>query len=135
MDSIPSEPVWVISEVVKVLKFHVLNHPLGTLSVAIIPGAEASALLGPQVKHLSGLIEWVRYCRGDTEGEADEAELAPIVADVVVYPPEEELVLQPGVEIAVNGPEHELVRCYREGSLEAVARALLEWDPEECLGW
>ena len=47
----------------------------------------------------------------------------------------EELVLGPGVERAVDGPEEELVGSQWETASEEVARSLFHWDSEERLGW
>ena len=59
MDAIPSKVMWIISEHVIVLQLDVFYEPFGTLSVAIVPCAETSSLLWPQVDHLSSLIQWV----------------------------------------------------------------------------
>ena len=62
-----------------------------------------------------------------------EEELAPVVADIVVNPVEEALVLQKEVEVHVGTPEEELVRSQWEAALEQVCWAFLEWDSEESL--
>jgi len=59
MNTIPSEMMWIVSEEVIVLQFEIFYHPFGALSVAVVPSAEASSFLWPQVDHFSGLVEWV----------------------------------------------------------------------------
>ena len=59
MDTVPPEVVWIVSEHVIVLQLEVFYHPFCALSVAVVPGAETTSLLWPQVDHLSDLIEWV----------------------------------------------------------------------------
>jgi len=51
--------MWIVSEEVIVLQFEIFYHPFGALSVAVVPSAEASSFLWPQVDHFSGLVEWV----------------------------------------------------------------------------
>ena len=89
--------------------FHVLEHPFVCLSIAIIPCAETSSFLRPEIDHLSGVIGWVRHETGETEGGSHEYSLAYFVADVVVHPEQEELILQEDVEVNIHRPEDELV--------------------------
>jgi len=100
--------VWVVSKHVVVLELQVFYQPFGALSVTVVPGAEATSLLWPQVDHLSGLVQWVRDGGGHGEGEPNETSFAKIIADIIVHPPEEKLVLDPDVEVAIGHPKHEL---------------------------
>jgi len=64
-----------------------------------------------------------------------EEELAPVVADIVVGPEQEELVLQPDVVTAENRPVEELVCCDWKTSLEQVGWAFFERNSKQSLGW
>ena len=129
LSTVSSLPCSHSPEVVVVLELHVVNHPGEALSIAIIPCAETSSLFRPEIDHLSGVVGWVRDEAGDCKGRSHEDGLADLVADVVVYPEQEELVLQENVEVHICCPEQELVHSQRESSLEQVSWALLNWDP------
>ena len=86
-----------------------MNHPGEALSIAIIPCAETSSLFRPEIDHLSGVVGWVRDEACDGKGRTHEDCLADLIADVVVHPKQEELVLQENVEVDIHCPEQELV--------------------------
>lgn len=86
LSTVSSLPCSHTSKVVVVLEFHVMQHPGEALSIAIIPCAETSSFLRPEIDHLSGVIGWVRHETGETEGGSHEYSLAYFVADVVVHP-------------------------------------------------
>jgi len=52
-------PLSVASEPIIVLHVHVSEHPLPALTVAVVPGAEASSFLGPDIHHLARLVDWI----------------------------------------------------------------------------
>lgn len=120
--------VWVVSEHVVVLELQVFYQPFGALSVTVVPGAEATSLLWPQVDHLSGLVEWVRDSGGNAEGESNKTSFAKIIADIIVHPPEEKLILDPDVEVAISHPEHELTCCNWECTLKQVSWSFFHWN-------
>lgn len=91
----------------------------------------AAALLGPEVNHLAREVEGVSHHGSETEANAHVNSLAPVVAEVLVDPEEEELVLQPRIESHVAGPEDKGTCPDREAALEQVAGTLLEGDPDE----
>ena len=115
------------------MKLHIDDHPLEALSVAVVPGAETSTFLWPEINHLSSAISWVGDDSGQAECKGLEAELTPFIADIIVDPEEEELVLEENVEIDICGPEEELIHAEWETALEEIGRSLLEWDSEESL--
>jgi hypothetical protein len=53
------KPSRVTSEAVEELDFHILYHPLKALSVIVIPSAETSSFLGPEIYHFPGQVGWV----------------------------------------------------------------------------
>lgn len=109
LHTVSSLPCSHTSEVVVVLELHVMQHPGEALSIAIIPCAETSSFLWPEIDHLSGVIGWVRHETGESESGTHEHTLAYFVADVVVHPEQEELILQEDVEVNIHCPEDELV--------------------------
>ena len=108
----------------------VFDLPLEALSIAVVPGAVAAALLRPQVNHLTCEVGRVGNDTTATEGEAHIDELAVIVAEIIIEPHEEELVLVEGVERAEGCPEKELVRGEWEASSEQICRTFFEGNAE-----
>ncbi len=53
-------------------------------------------------------------------GNTHEAELAPIIADIVVGPEEEELILHEDVVMHHNSPVKELIHCEWETTFKQV---------------
>ena len=97
------------SEIVVVLDFHILDHPLEALSVGVVPSAETTSFFWPEINHLSCHIGWVWNNGGNKETGAHEEEFAPLVADVIIYPQQEELILHEDVKVHKGSPEQELV--------------------------
>jgi hypothetical protein len=87
------------------MEFHVFNHPLKALSVVVVPCAETSSLLWPQVNHLSSHVSWVSNDGCDTEGHSHEDSLDKIVTNIIVNPEQEELIFQENVEVHISCPE------------------------------
>ena len=114
---------------------HVSNHPLHALTVVVVPGAETTSLLGPDVNHFTNKVSWVSHDRRHGVCESHEAKLAPVVADVVVGPEQEELVLQEDVVTAEQSPVQELVESDWHSTSEQIGWALLDWDSKQSLGW
>ena len=131
--TIAAYPSPVSGQIVVIHHVHVLHHPLHALSVVIVPSAVTTALLGPQVDHLTSEIG--RVCNNTTASEAENHvdKLAVLVAEVLVQPEEEELVFVECVEGAERGPEEELVHGEREAASEQVGGALFEGDAEQSL--
>lgn len=123
------QPASVACEVVEVEHVHVLDHPLGTLTIRVVPGAVATTFLGPNVDHLSGEVERVRQERSNEERDAHHTTLDVVVVEVVVHPKEEELVLHEGVESAIGCPEHVLTGPNGETSLEEIRNSFFKWNP------
>ena len=117
-ETVALEPLSVAGEEVETELVHVLNHPLGALAIAVVPCAMTTTLLWPEIYHLAREVEWVGHCGGETEGYAHHHKLAIVVAEVLVHPKEEELVLHPSIYSAVACPEDIGTRPYRESSLE-----------------
>lgn len=115
------------------MKLHVYNHPLEALSVAVVPGAETSTFFWPDINHLSGVISWVGNDGGQAEGTCLEQEFTPVIADIVVNPEEEELILHENVEIHVSRPEEELIQGNWETALQKVGWSLFDWDSKKSL--
>ena len=111
----------------------VFDLPLEALSIAVVPGAVAAALLRPQVNHLTCEVGRIGNDTTATEGEAHIDKLAIIVAEIIIEPHEEELVLIESVERAEGGPEKELVHGEWETSSEQICRTFLEGDAKESL--
>ena len=88
-----------------------MQHPGEALSIAIIPCAETSSFFWPEINHFSGVVGWVRDETGNAESGSHEYGFAHFVADVVVHPEQEELVLQENVKVNIHSPEQELVHC------------------------
>ena len=86
MHAVSSLPCNHSSEVVEVLKFHIMQHPGEALSIAIIPCAETSSFFWPEINHLSGVVGWIRDETGNAESCSHEYGFAHFVADVVVHP-------------------------------------------------
>ena len=86
LETVSSLPSSHSSEVVVVLKFHIMKHPVEALSIAIIPCAETSSFLWPQINHFSRVVGWVRDETGNGERSTHEYALADFVADVIVHP-------------------------------------------------
>ena len=97
LGTVSSLPCSHSSEVVEVLEFHIMKHPVEALSIAIIPCAETSSFFGPQVDHLTGVVSGIGEHGSDDEGEGVEVELDPVVAEIIVHPQVEELVFVPGI--------------------------------------
>lgn len=116
------------------MEFHVFNHPLEALSVAVIPGAETSSLLWPQVNHLPCHVSWVSNDGCETEGNSHEDCLHEIVTNIIVNPEQEELIFQENVEVHISCPEQELVHSEWETSLKQIAGSLFKWDSAQGLG-
>lgn len=123
------------SEIVVELHIHVCDHPLEALTIAVVPGAETSSLLWPQVNHFSGEVSWVSNNRSCSMGNSHKAKFTPIVADVVVDPPKEELVLEENVKVSEGGPIKELIACKREPSSKKVRRSFFKWNSQQSLSW
>ena len=99
------------------MKLHIRDHPLEALSVAVVPGAETSTFFWPDINHLSGVISWVGNDAGYGERTGLEEEFTPFIADIIVNPEEEELILHENVEIHVSCPEEELIQGNWETAL------------------
>ena len=134
MESVPLLPGEHSSKIVVVVELHVLDHPLEALSVTIVPGAETSSLLWPQVNHLSSHVSWVSNNRGKSEGQTHENCFDEVVTNIIVDPEQEELIFHENVEVHISGPEEELVECQWETSLEQVSWSLLKWNSAKSLG-
>ena len=93
----------------------------------------AAALLRPQVNHLTCKVGRIGNDTTDTKREAHIDKLAVIVAEIIIEPHEEELVLVEGVERAEGGPEEELVHGEWEASSEQICRTFFEGNAEESL--
>ena len=93
----------------------------------------ATALLRPQVNHLTCKVGRIGNDTTDTKREAHIDKLAVIVAEIIIKPHEEELVLVEGVERAEGCPEEELVCCKWESTSEQIARAFFNWNAEQGL--
>ena len=111
----------------------VFDHPLEALSIVVVPGAVAAALLRPQVNHLTCEVGRIGNDATAGEREAHVDKLAVVVAEIIIHPHEEELVLIEGIEGAVGGPEEELVHGEREAASEQVCRTFLEGDAKKGL--
>ena len=133
--TVSADPHPVAGQVVVTEHVKVLNHPFEAFSIVIVPGAVAATLLRPQIDHLSGEVGWVGYNGGDCEGSSHENSFHVLIAEVLIQPHKEVLILVERVEGAVCGPEQELVHGQRETTTEQVGGSLLEWDAEEGLGW
>ena len=90
----------------------------------------AAALLRPQVNHLTCEVGRIGNDTTATKGEAHIDELAVIVAEIIIEPHEEELVLIECVERAEGCPEKELVRGEWEASSEQICRTFFEGNAE-----
>ena len=104
-ETVSAHPLPVTCQEVEAMNVHVVDHPLEALSVVIVPGAVTTTLLGPQIDHLSCVVGGVGHGGGDRETEDHVNHLAVIVAEVLVDPEEEPLVLVEGVEGHESGPE------------------------------
>jgi len=62
-----------------------------------------------------------------------EEELAPVVAEVIVDPEQEQFVLEPDIVMNVEGPEQELIHAQWETALEEIGWAFFKWNSAECL--
>ena len=124
--TVAAHPTPVALEVVHAEHIHVVDLPSEAVAVAIVPGAVTTALLGPQVDHLTHKVRGVRKGGGHTEGEGHEEELDPVVVKIVVRPQEEALVLQESVKCTVSDPEDPLVRKDWESTSEQVVGALFD---------
>ena len=111
----------------------VFDLPLEALSIAVVPGAVAAALLRPQVNHLTCEVGRIGNDTTATKGEAHIDELAVIVAEIIIEPHEEELVLIECVEGAEGCPEKELVHGEWETTSEQICWTFLEGDAKESL--
>lgn len=90
-----------------------------------------TALLRPEVNHGPREVERVAEEGGHGEGNCHHAALNVVVAEVLVDPEEEELVLSERVDRAEGRPEHQLRGPDGEATLEKVAWALLEGDADQ----
>jgi hypothetical protein len=86
LHTVSSLPCSHSPEVVVVLKFHIVHHPGEALSIAIIPCAETSSFLRPQINHFSGVVGWISDHTSNREGCSHENGLAYFVADVIINP-------------------------------------------------
>ena len=86
LSSVSSLPCSHSSEVVVVLKFHILNHPSEALSIIVVPGAETSSFLWPQVNHFSGVVGWIRNEGGNSEGHPHKDGFTHFITDIIVHP-------------------------------------------------
>ena len=93
----------------------------------------ATALLRPQVNHLTCKVGRIGNDTTATKREAHIDKLAVIVAEIIIEPHEEELVLVEGVECAEGCPEEELVHGEWEASSEQICRTFFEGNAEESL--
>lgn len=78
-------------EVIGVEDINIVNHPLHSHSVVIIPGAMTSPFLGPKVNHFSCEVGWVCESPGSEEGPCHHSKFKAIVIEALVDPEEEEL--------------------------------------------
>lgn len=121
------------SKIVVILKLHVFNHPLEALSIAVIPGAETSSLLWPEINHFTSHVSRVWNNWSNSERWTHEDELTEFITDIVVDPEQEELILQENVEVDIGRPEQELICDKWESSLEQIAWSLFKWNSEQSL--
>jgi len=70
-----------------------MNHPGEALPIAVVPGAETSSFLWPEINHFSSVISWIRDKGSDTERGTHEHELTPFIAYIIVNPEQEEFIL------------------------------------------
>jgi hypothetical protein len=56
------------------------------------------------------VISWVGYERGNSERDTHKDSFTDFITDIIVYPEQEELILQEDVEIHIRCPEHKLIR-------------------------
>lgn len=111
-------PLSEVSHVTVREHVHIGDHPLSTVSVAVVPGAETTSFLWPEVNHFSDVIGWVRDSRSDSVRNSHEHEFTPVIAEVIVDPEQVELILQEDVMTAEESPVQELISCEWESSLE-----------------
>lgn len=111
-------PLGKASEVVIELHVHVCDHPLCAASVAVVPSAETTSLLWPDVNHLSGEVGWIGKERSNEVRRCQEAKLDIVVTEVVVNVQEIESLLQPMVVTHHHGPVDHLISSKREASSE-----------------
>lgn len=100
------------------------------MTIGVVPGAMPTAFFGPDVNHLTSEVERVSYDRRDTKREAHVEGFDVVVAEVVIGPHEEELILEEGVEGAISCPKHQLTAPNGETTLEQVGESLFERYPE-----
>jgi len=70
-----------------------MNHPGEALSIGVVPGAETSSLLWPQINHFSSVISWIRDKGSDTERGTHKDGFAYFITYIIVYPEQEEFIL------------------------------------------
>lgn len=128
-------PVRVASEVVVIVNLHILNHPSEGLSVVVVECAESSSFLWPEINHLSCGVSWISNDRGNEESNTQVSCLANVIADVIVHPKKEELVLQENVVEAESWPEQTLISYDWETTLEKIGRSFFERNSKEGLSW
>ena len=105
-----------------------MNHPGEALPIAVVPGAETSSFLWPQVNHFSSHVCWVSNNRGESKGHSHECSFTEFVTNIIVNPEQKELIFQENVEVHVSCPEQELVESKWETTLKQVAGSFLKWN-------
>ena len=133
--TVSPDPLCVALQVIVSMHIHILDHPLRTCSVVVIPCAVATSLLWPQIYHFTDVVHWVSNCTSRSKGECHFKRFDIVVVEIVVYMEEEIFILQPGVKRAIPSPEQELIGCKREASSKQIGESFLKWNSEQSLRW
>ena len=64
-----------------------------------------------------------------------EAEFTPIIRDIIVDPPQEELIFEPVINCHIGCPEHHLIDNQRESTLEQISWAFFKWNSNQSSNW